>query len=99
MRYPSLQETADTPGRREQVTISVPHDQIEALAYELWQMRGCPEGSPEEDWLRAEKWLRDRTDPDIVGPPEPIFQIVSRTEHHSDLERREDAPLADPVGT
>ena len=31
--------------------------QVAALAYELWQKRGCPEGSPEADWLRAEEAL------------------------------------------
>ncbi|MGD1097981.1 MAG: DUF2934 domain-containing protein [Bryobacteraceae bacterium] len=23
----------------------------------MWQARGCPDGSPEEDWLRAEQEL------------------------------------------
>jgi len=32
-------------------------DQIAALAYALWQARGCPEGSPEDDWLQAEQEL------------------------------------------
>ena len=32
-------------------------DQIASLAYALWQQRGCPEGSPEADWLRAEEQL------------------------------------------
>ena len=32
-------------------------EQIAALAYALWEERGCPDGSPEEDWLRAEKEL------------------------------------------
>jgi len=36
------------------------HDEIAALAYALWQARGCPYGSPEEDWLRAERELRAR---------------------------------------
>jgi hypothetical protein len=36
------------------------HDEIATLAYELWQARGCPHGSPEEDWLRAETELRSR---------------------------------------
>lgn len=37
---------------------SVPeHVQIARLAYSYWQDRGCPEGSPEEDWLRAEAEL------------------------------------------
>ncbi len=30
---------------------------IAALAYRFWQERGCPEGSPEIDWLRAERQL------------------------------------------
>jgi len=33
---------------------------IAALAYELWQSRGCPDGSPEEDWFRAERELQAR---------------------------------------
>jgi hypothetical protein len=33
---------------------------IAALAYKLWQGRGCPEGSSEEDWFRAVEALRSR---------------------------------------
>lgn len=33
------------------------YEQIAILAYYLWQKRGCPEGSPEEDWFRAEHEL------------------------------------------
>jgi Protein of unknown function (DUF2934) len=36
------------------------HSDIAALAYELWQARGCPEGSAEEDWFRAAETLRSR---------------------------------------
>jgi hypothetical protein len=36
------------------------HAEIAALAHELWQARGCPEGSPEEDWFRAAEELRSR---------------------------------------
>jgi len=36
------------------------HEQIQALAHELWQQRGSPEGSPEEDWLAAEQQLRSQ---------------------------------------
>jgi len=32
-------------------------DDIARLAYRLWEERGCPIGSPEEDWLRAEELL------------------------------------------
>ena len=31
--------------------------QIAVLAYSLWQERGCPEGSSEVDWFRAEQEL------------------------------------------
>jgi hypothetical protein len=34
------------------------HDDIAALAYQLWQERGCPAGSPEEDWFCAAEELR-----------------------------------------
>ena len=36
------------------------HDDIAALAYELWQARGCPHGSPQEDWFHAAEDLRSR---------------------------------------
>jgi hypothetical protein len=36
------------------------HSDIAALAYELWQARGRPEGSPEEDWFQAAEQLRSR---------------------------------------
>jgi hypothetical protein len=34
------------------------HEEIATLAYQLWQARGCPEGSPEEDWSKAVAHLR-----------------------------------------
>jgi hypothetical protein len=34
---------------------------IAALAYQYWQARGCPNDSPEVDWLRAERELECRT--------------------------------------
>ena len=40
------------------------HSEIAALAYELWQARGCPDGSPEEDWYRAAEELRARAHTD-----------------------------------
>jgi hypothetical protein len=38
----------------------IKEQEIAALAYRLWQGRGCPEGSPEEDWHRAVEELRAR---------------------------------------
>jgi hypothetical protein len=34
------------------------HEDMSTLAYELWRARGCPEGSPEEDWFHAAEQLR-----------------------------------------
>ena len=40
----------------------IEHDgEIAELAHSLWQARGCPEGSSEEDWFAAAKHLRVRT--------------------------------------
>jgi hypothetical protein len=36
------------------------HDETAVLAHQLWQARGCPEGSPDEDWFHAVKALRSR---------------------------------------
>jgi hypothetical protein len=36
------------------------HDEIAALAHELWHARGCPEGSGDQDWFQAVKELRSR---------------------------------------
>ena len=35
----------------------VAHDDIARLAYSYWEARGHQGGSPEEDWLRAEREL------------------------------------------
>jgi hypothetical protein len=37
-------------------------EQIAALAYALWQERGCPEGAAEQDWFEAEQQVRARID-------------------------------------
>ena len=58
-------ETESTVDSREE---SVPADspgpfsqqQIADLAYEFWLDRGCPHGSPDEDWFRAERELWNR---------------------------------------
>lgn len=37
-------------------------EEIGARAYRCWHERGCPEGSPEVDWQRAEEELRRERD-------------------------------------
>lgn len=42
------------------------NEQIAALAHALWNERGCPEGSPQEDWFKAEQEIRKQRTGDIV---------------------------------
>jgi hypothetical protein len=56
------------------------HEQIAALAHEIWQERGCPDGSDIDIWLEAERQLNGAepttpraadeipADPDRVDP-------------------------------
>jgi len=41
-------------------------DQIAALAHALWHKRGCPEGSPEDDWFRAEQEIGEQRKNEII---------------------------------
>ena len=45
------------------------HACIAALAYAMWEKRGCPEGSGDEDWFNAERELRNNghRDPGVVA--------------------------------
>jgi hypothetical protein len=46
------------------------HEEIAKLAYQLWEERGAPIGSPEVDWARAEQALAadvERDAPDTLG--------------------------------
>ena len=36
-------------------------ERIAALAYELWRQRGCPDGSPDQDWFHAEEVLKNQS--------------------------------------
>ena len=37
---------------------TIEHEEIARLAYSHWEARGCPYGSPEADWFRAERELQ-----------------------------------------
>jgi Protein of unknown function (DUF2934) len=37
--------------------------EVAIMAYQLWEVRGCPYGSPEDDWYKAERRIK--------APPEP----------------------------
>jgi hypothetical protein len=36
------------------------HNEIAARAHQIWEAKGCPEGSSEEDWFQAAEELRSR---------------------------------------
>ena len=40
-------------------TLNPDHTEISRLAYLYWLERGCPIGSPEQDWSRAEQDLKN----------------------------------------
>jgi hypothetical protein len=44
----------------ESIFAKPPHEDIAVLAYSYWVERGQPDGSAEEDWLRAERELTER---------------------------------------
>jgi Protein of unknown function (DUF2934) len=46
-----------------QVAVTSMQEDIAKLAYALWQQRGCPYGSPEIDWLEAERNLSASSEP------------------------------------
>jgi hypothetical protein len=43
--------------RKNSVTAAPEPGNIAGLAYTLWESRGCPIGSPEQDWFKAEQEL------------------------------------------
>ena len=51
-------EESTTNPTAESLTAAEEHKEIARLAYSYWQARGCPVGSPEDDWYRAENELR-----------------------------------------
>ena len=79
---PDADHARPAPSRSRTVTLPhtsqqpLSHDEIARLAYHLWQIRGCPHGSSEIDWLRAEQELRAGiADKQIV---EPLRRVVLR---------------------
>ena len=51
------QQQSETPTVGHGV-VAFNHEDIAALAHQLWHQRGCPQGSPEIDWHRATELLR-----------------------------------------
>jgi hypothetical protein len=59
-KIPELESKTEAAGSLETNQDSFPsavtqREKIAVLAYTHWMQRGCPGGSPEEDWFRAEQ--------------------------------------------
>ena len=46
------------PAAKKQTTTAPSREEMARLAEKFWAERGRPEGSPEQDWLRAEEELK-----------------------------------------
>lgn len=65
----SINGRHSTGGRRIEGNTSDSYSaQVEKLAYRFWEQRGRPFGSPEEDWLKAEREF----DRELIGPAERL---------------------------
>ena len=76
--------------------IVVDHKEIELLAYYHWIERGCPLGSPELDWFRAEFELKSRAAAATRRPParsEPAPTHVPMRPAHEYAGHRQDKRL------
>ncbi len=49
---------ATAPERVADEIVAPTHDEIAELAYSYWEARGKPNGSALEDWVRAERELK-----------------------------------------
>jgi hypothetical protein len=54
-------------------TASMIHQRVCERAYELWEQRGCPEGSPDEDWYMAEREIEGAKAGESDTNPEEQF--------------------------
>ena len=64
-------------------------EQIAALAYVLWQGRGCPDGTADEDWCRAEQ--------EIAGSETIEVESQDPAERSSDAEAADASVLRFPA--
>jgi hypothetical protein len=46
--------------RQNESLVDFDDDAIRKIAYNLWERRGAPIGSPDVDWIEAERQLREK---------------------------------------
>jgi hypothetical protein len=57
----------------------IEEDLIREKAHELWLERGCPDGTPDEDWYRAEELLREAAPAESPAEPAAARPKKSRS--------------------
>ena len=64
-------------------------EQIAALANKFWQARGCADGTPDEDWFRAEREIAEskRADESEVGSLDSTERSIAAEEADSPVLR------------
>jgi hypothetical protein len=72
------------------------HGSIGELAYHIWQARGCPQGSAEQDWLDAEKQLQSAQRAPDARAAEPMRAAEPTASEAIDRSLRETFPASDP---
>jgi hypothetical protein len=55
---------------------------IAELAFRFWEERGCPQGSPDEDWYKAERII-DREQGSEPGKRKPLETARTRNQQES----------------
>ena len=56
----ATQTAVETPANATDCYSESAREEIARISYSYWEGRGCQNGSPEEDWLRAEQEHRGR---------------------------------------
>ena len=64
----AIQESSESMARPTESEIAI-------VAYQLWLERGCPVGSDQEDWFRAEAMLKNA----LVAKREDLFETVHQS--------------------
>jgi hypothetical protein len=92
----SVNEMVKEPSTEPCADSTVDEKEIAAVAYCLWLDRGCPDGSPEEDWYLAERKLR-RSMPPLVEHEERMSVQARRECNEGGADAANEAPLPGKV--
>jgi hypothetical protein len=65
------QTRIEQPTSQSEASVPAGTDEVAKLAHDLSLSRGCPDGSPLEDWYEAERILQDHAE-SMTPPPEEI---------------------------